>query len=142
MNWEPNIKWYVGLVVSDHWHFLHMANSVLTLVCFLLLLQGASPRGFPSYDAVGLAKSSIQQRINQVTRELHALEEQKDLQSLRLDRMEKFAQSVLSAEPQEDGRGDRHFRSPSSPKKRKGSRSNSPVDPSGASTKKHKVTKQ
>ena len=68
-------------------------------------LQGTtSPRGYPSFESLGLNKSAVQQRVNQITRELHVMEEQKDLQRLRLDRMERLAQSVLSS-GQSNGEG-------------------------------------
>lgn len=51
----------------------------------------------PSFESMGLTKSSIQQRANQMTRELHALDEASDLQGVMGERMERIAQSVLKA---------------------------------------------
>lgn len=44
---------------------------------------------------MGLTKSAIQQRLNQVTRELHIQDEAREMQGLLGSRMERIAQTVL-----------------------------------------------
>jgi hypothetical protein len=72
---------------------------LVDIVCFARLLsrQGSSARTYPTFDSLSLTKSAVQQRVNQITKELHAMDEAKDLSSLRLYRMERMAQCVLSS---------------------------------------------
>lgn len=74
--------------------FPGVSSSINDLASELISVT-TDPHTYPSFASMGLTKSAIQQRANQITRELHIVDESQDMQDLLGGRMQRFARTIL-----------------------------------------------